>query len=206
VAFGKAKPKSVDPTLAATKMRRSPLLAVCGAALVVLGALLGLFLWNLNSTSVEVVGVAVSLDRGEVITSEHLQSLRITLDAGMDAVTADEMGEVVGQLAARDLTAGQVLTHAQVTADLPPAAGQRIVTVPVRADQYPLEPLRSGDLVTLTSPADNEKVIEAEVLHVEYADPTAKVDVIVGDADGVVLQRWATQDEVALSIKPRTGR
>jgi hypothetical protein len=199
------------------------MLVVAGSALILVGALLGLWLWQASATAVEVVSVVAPVERGHVIDEASLGRVRITLDPSLRTVAWQQVKQLVGKRAAVELVPGQLVAPDAVTDSMPPAQGYRIVTVPVRTELFPIETLRAGDLVTIVvsgEQAGDQSVdgglsqagdgdlpqrfeFDAEVLNVALDDQVSKVDVVIEDGAGLRLQWWVTSGQLSLSIKTK---
>jgi len=102
-----------------------------------------------NSQAVVVARVDVAA--GQLITAEDLQVVLVGVDPSVKVVPADQAGSLVGQRAAVDLTAGQLLVPGSVTQKVFPQAGMSEVGLSLTAGQLPSDPLRVGDRVRVVS-------------------------------------------------------
>ena len=85
--------------------------------------------------------------------------MQVSTDPALDPLPASQADTVVGQRAAVDMAAGTLLTRAQVTATVLPAAGMTIVGVGLPAAQMPGEPLLAGDRVRIVAtPGDQGEI------------------------------------------------
>lgn len=194
------------------RLRRGPLMILVSAGLVLVGAVLGVGVWLLSSSSVEVVAARAAIDRGAVIAATDLEVTRVTVDPSVPVVPASELSGLVGKRAASDVAAGTLLSPAQVTDALPPGTGESVVGVAVATGQLPAEPLRPGDHVRLVqTPAAQGDVpatqvtIDAEVQSVTPAadGQTTVVDLLVPESRAAEVAARAATGRVALVLDSR---
>jgi hypothetical protein len=187
-------------------------MAVVFLALVVVGAALGVGVWSLSTTSVEVVAARAAIDRGQVITADDLAVARVTVDPSVPVVPAGQLAGLVGRRAASDVAAGTLLSPAQVTDVLPPATGESVVGVALATGQLPAEPLRPGDRVRLvqTPPVQGEVpatqvTIDAEVQSVTPGEDgqSTVVDLLVPGSRAAEVAARAATGRVALVLDSR---
>jgi len=133
-----------DATSSTGKLRRRPAMVLLSVGLVVLGAMLGVAIWILSSSSVEVVVARAQIDRGSVITADDLAVARVAVDPSIPVVPAGQLDALVGQRAASDVAAGTLLSPTEVTDELVPATGESVVGVALSTGQLPAELNRPG--------------------------------------------------------------
>lgn len=199
------------------KLRRRPLLALAGLALVVLGALLAVWVYLSSTDSVSAVAVRDTVMRGETITAADLMSVQVTPDPALQVVPATELNSFVGQRAARDLSAGTLLTPGATTGQVVPGVGQSVVGLALTVELMPGEPLQVGDRVRVVAtpgqagdPATFESagtVFAAEVVAVTTSIESARtvVSVLVPEGDAAQVARWASTGRAALVLDSREG-
>lgn len=203
-------PPAAVPAAAPQRLRRRPLWVVAAVALVAAGALLGVFLWQASTTTVEVVAVRADVARGELITAADVGTVRVSADPALQTVPAAEVVSVVGKRAAVDLSEGALLTPAQLAVSVVPEAGESVVGVPIAPGLMPAEGLLAGDRVRLVqTPGTGGEVmaapraIDAEVLNVTVGDTQTVVDVIVPSSTAVELAARAATGKLALVLESR---
>lgn len=196
--------------VAPQRLRRRPLWVVVAIALVAAGALLGVLLWQASTTTVEVVAVRADVARGALITAADVGTVRVSVDPALQTVPAGELGSVVGKRAAVDLSAGALLTPAQLAVSVVPGAGESVVGVPIAPGLMPAEGLRAGDRVRLVQTpgtggevTDAPRAIDAEVLGVTVGDTQTVVDVVVPSTTAVELAARAATGKLALVLESR---
>jgi len=206
--------KSVEPAVhvpepprpvRSVAQRRGALVGV-GAALVALGALAFLYVSGQLSSASLVIAVTADVQRGALITADHVGFANAVPDPALAPLPADRMDDVIGLRAAADLVAGSLLTEASVTAAVVPAAGEAVVGVALSPAQVPGEPLLPGDVVLVVDtpragddpPTLAPSAIEATVLHTY--PPTGPSDPLVVD---VIV---ASEQAAALAARVATGR
>ena len=194
------------------KLRRRPLMVLVSAALVLVGAVLGVGVWMLSTSSVEVVAARAPIERGAVITAADLVVTRAAVDASVQTVPAGQLDGLIGKRAASDVAAGTLLTPAQVTDALPPGTGESVVGVALTTGQLPAEPLRPGDHVRLVqTPLPQGEVsatqvtIDAEVQSIAQATDgqATVVDLLVPSARAADVAALAATGRVALVLDSR---
>ncbi|MBU4188915.1 MAG: hypothetical protein KJ817_12020 [Actinobacteria bacterium] len=187
-------------------------MVLVSVGLVLFGAMLGVAVWTLSTSSVEVVSARAPIGRGEVITAEDLAVTRVAVDPSIQVVPAAQLTTLVGKRAASDVVAGTLLSPAAVTDQLPPANGQSLVGVALTTGQLPAEPLRAGDLVRLVqTPVAQGEVPPTQVTIdavVQSATATADgqatvVDLLVPSTRAAEVAARAATGRVALVLDSR---
>lgn len=204
------------PLLPPPRRRRRPALLAVAVALVVLGALgATLVASSLGQTS-SVIALAGPVAWGEPIQATDLVEARVSGDPALSPISYADRDEVIGLLAATDLTAGSLLTRDAVTAERFPPAGMQLVGVAVTSSQLPVTPLQPGDEVLLVPVAAADTVtvgdpppadpVEATVARVGDAgvDRLRVVDVLVAAADGPDVAARAAAGLVVIVVVPRS--
>ena len=198
------------------KLRRRPVLLAASVAAVCLGALLGAWAWTSTSDTQQVVAVRSTIQRGQVITRADLVNVQVGVDPALASVPAAGVEALVGKRAALDMSAGSLVTPADVTSEVLPPAGMSVVGVGVPAGLLPGTPLLVGDhiRVVLTPGAQGEatngppKTISAVVVGVSLggdAGPGAQVvvSVQVPESNAAELAAWAATGKVAIVLDSR---
>lgn len=217
--LGDAPPstKGSIPVAAPPRLRRRPLLALAGLALVVLGALLAVWVYVSNTDSTSAVAVRDTVMRGEMITAADLMTVQVTPDPALQIVPGPELELFVGQRAGRDLSAGTLLTREATTEQVVPGAGESVVGLALMAGLMPGEPLQVGDRVRVVAtpgqagdPATfeaSETVFGAEVVGVAASVESAQtvVSVLVPKQDAAQIAQWASAGRAALVLDSREG-
>jgi SAF domain len=206
-----------DPTgvAAPPKLRRRPLLALAGCALVVMGALLAVWVYLSNTDAVSVIAVRDTVPRGQTITAADLMTVQVTPDPALQIVPAADLDLFVGQCAARDLSAGALLTPNAAAAQVVPGAGESVVGLALSPELMPGESLLVGDRVRVVAtpgqagdPAAFEAadtVFGAEVVGVRTSVESALtvVSVLVSEQDAAPISQWASAGRAALVLDSR---
>lgn len=194
------------------KLRRRPLMALAWASLVLFGAGLGVVVWMGSTTSSEVVAVRAAVDRGELITAEDLMVVRVSMDPAVQVVPSSQLDSLVGQRAASDLSAGTLLSPAQVQPDVLPRTGESVVGLALAVGQLPAEPLRAGDRVRLvqtppelaevtTTPVTIDATVQLVTNSVD--GQLVVVDVVVPSAKAAEVAARAATGRVAVVLDSR---
>jgi hypothetical protein len=178
------------------KLRRRPVLVVTALALMLVGALVSGWAYTSLANTQEVLVARVDVARGLVITAEDLTTARIGVDPAVSVVPATHAGQLVGQRAAVDLRAGQLLVAGAVTAEVYPQPGMSTVGLSLLAAQMPSEPLRVGDRVRVVSTPGAQGdvtpstvvVFDGVVVAVSPRDANGATDVTVQVAASVAAE------------------
>ena len=206
---------AMEATLEAadTRRRRRPLFYVVCIGLMCLGAVVAAWAFTTASHSQKVLAVASTVHRGEVISQSDLTTVSISVDPSLQPVGAAAASDVVGKVAALDLSAGSIVTSQSVAASLVPARGQSVVGLSLSAAQMPAQTLYSGDSVTLVAVGNDgangfsqdNATIDGSVVGVS-ADPesgSTVVNVAVPSSLAAGLAAKAAVGHVALVLDSR---
>ena len=202
------------PTLSPPRRRRRPALLALAVAMVVLGALGASFVATSLGQTTSVVALARAVPWGQTVTDADLVEARIAADPALSPIPYADRDEVIGLIAATDLTVGSLLTREALTDERFPPPGQHLVGVAVTTAQLPVTPLRSGDEVLLV-PMVSEGVapaagaaapgpVQATVANTGPVgvDGLRVVDVLVDDADGADVAARAAAGLVVIVLVP----
>lgn len=138
--------------------------------------------------------------------------VRVSVDPAVQVVPSSQLASLVGQRAASDLSAGTLVSPAQVQPDVLPRTGESVVGLALAVGQLPAEPLRAGDRVRLVqTPAEQAEVtttpatIDATVQSVtNSADgQLVVVDVVVPSAKAAEVAARAATGRVAVVLDSR---
>lgn len=131
-------PKRRDVSRLRGRRRSRPYL-VLGLLLPALCA--GAFLWISLATDDQrpVLALAREVAVGHVVTAQDLRRVNVAVDAGVLVVDAGQASGVVGKTMSVSLPAGALLTPDAVDAPAVPVAGQAIVSLALKAGQFPAE-------------------------------------------------------------------
>jgi hypothetical protein len=89
---------------------------------------------------------------GQVITDADVEVVRVSNSSKLALLPADERSQVVGRTAVVPLTAGSLLTAAQVGPAAWPPAGQAVIAVPVKPGRAPAGLAAGARVVVLVVP------------------------------------------------------
>ena len=198
---------SVTPPV---KLRKRPALVVASVVVTALGCLLGAWAWSATTNTQEVLAALDTIHRGEVIEAGDIQRIRISGDPALEPTPASAYGDVVGQHAALDISAGGLFTT-ESTADAPlPPQGKSIVGISLTPAQAPALPMHGGDKVRIiVTPGENGETSSgtpqftvAEVVDTAFDETTGNtvVNVLAPYAEAGVLAARAATGHVALVL------
>ncbi|MDP3893627.1 SAF domain-containing protein [Nocardioides sp.] len=192
------------------KQRRRPMLWAIGIALVALGGLGAGWVTLTVSDTQSVLALSADVDRGSVVEAHHLVAVQISTDPALTPVPADQRDAVIGQRAARDLTAGTVLSAGSIAEEVIPGDGQTLVGVALTPAQMPAGQVRVGDQVTIVhtprpqddAPDDAPSTVQAEVVDVVVVEETGEtvVNVTVPTNEATRLAAVVATGRVALVV------
>lgn len=209
-----AEKAGIAPGVAGSpRVARRPLVVLVSAALVLLGALLSVLAYSSLGNAQEVVAVRADVARGELITADALQIVRVGVDPALNVVPAAEMDALVGQRASADMRAGQLVVPSAVTEQVLPRAGYSVVGLSLGEGQVPLGTLEVGDRVRVVSTpgvqgdvVDTElRVFEATVVSIAASDVSGKVGLMVevGADQAAELAARAATGKLAVVLDSR---
>lgn len=169
------------------RLHRRPAIVGASIALVILGAFVSLWAYTSLGSAQEVVAVRLDVARGEVITRDALQIVRVGVDPALRVMPGNELLGVIGKRASADLKAGQLLVPGAVTDAVMPALGSSLVGLSLGAGQIPGEMLGVGDAVRVVSTpgqqgdvtTGNIREFRGVVTTVSPMDASGKVAVVV---------------------------
>lgn len=189
---GREPAPAPPPAAPPPKVRRRAWATIVGAGALVVGALIGLFVWMAASTTQQVLVAATDLDKYHVITADDLRVVPVTLDASVASVSSTEASALIGQRLTSTVPEGSVLAPADVSQEQFPPAGRTVVQVTFNAQQAAGVTLQPGDdvrvVVAPPTATDAEPTFSAgEIAAVHTSTSGAVVDVLVPHADAVDL-------------------
>jgi hypothetical protein len=205
---GELRPAGVVPV----RGRRRPGLLVAGVAMVMLGALAAIWLVSASGQRTQVLMLARDVPYGNVLTADDLTTTAVSVDPSVAVVPADEADELVGQVAAANLTAGSLLSRSDVTTSGVLDDDEVLVPLPVPSERMPAGGLVAGDrLLVVDAPpvvADPSTTagesFAARVVRVGAPDVngTVVVDVATDSGDGPALATRAATGRFAIVVLP----
>lgn len=181
--------------------------AMIGLALALLaGTTLGFnhVLSSASDTS-PVLVVSDHVARGEQIGADDLQVAELPEAPGLTAVPADQMNDVVGQVAAVNLVPGATLTPQAYSDALSPSEGMTYVGVALDSSQMPAHPLVSGDQVRIVDTPSSQSEPPVESPHTITAT-VLSVTELEGTGVKVVDLEVESEQAPALAARAATGR
>lgn len=201
------------PAAVPVRVRRRPAFLVASVALLLAGALAGVWLWTAATSTVEVLAARATVPRGAVITASDLLVVRVGVDPALRTVPAGDQASVVGKRAGLDIAAGGLITAESVTEQVLPAKGLTVVGLALGVGLLPATPLHSGDQVRIVyapSGAPDQLApapvsIAASVVGATQSPDgqAALVDVLVPASAAPGLAAQATAGKVALVLDSR---
>lgn len=208
------------PTVAPVRTRRSGAWMFASIAVILAGAVAGVFLYNFASSSTDVFVAAREIPRGATITESDLTTMSIAEGQQTAGVTVDEIDTLLGAVASTDIPEGGLVTTGGVNAALTVPDGRAVVGLSLTPAQMPVQQLRPGDQVMLVPAAnqagnagaiDSSSAIPAVVSQVSrHADDAtistgqsvAVVDVYVSQESAPAVASQAAAGALALYLLP----
>ena len=201
-----ARLRAPDPPEPAVRRVRVPQLAL-GLVLAGLAAL-GFVLFNAASIQRSpVLALAADVQRGQVLEVEDLQVVHVGTDDVLATTPADRPDLLVGRAAVTDLSAGTLVTVAQVSAGATLTPGAGVVGLALAPGQYPTPRLAIGELVSVVE-VSGELVVLVEAAEVVGIEPVGTqgqrfISLQTGEADASVVAQAAAAGEVRLVLIAR---
>jgi Flp pilus assembly protein CpaB len=138
--------------------RRRPAMIAVAVLLVAAGAFAGLQLLGASNHKTSVLVLVRPVPAGHLIQADDLAST--SLSGNIAYTPAGSESTVVGETAARDLFAGQLLTHSMLATASVPDVSHALVGLQLKAGQVPSAGLADSDMVELVDvPSANEMPI-----------------------------------------------
>ena len=206
------------------RQRRRPLVLVACVAMVVLGALLAVLAFNASTSTVEVLVMRDTVERGELIEASNLRTAEVSVDSSVATISADQAERsVVDHRAALDIPKGGFVTEEAIAEGTVPGAGESVVGVTLPASQLPGEPLEVGDQVRVVDApgvnagagagapagtgvgdaAAEPREVTVEVAGVRGAGENTTVSVIVSESQAGPLAARAATGRVVIVLDSR---
>jgi len=187
---------------------------VAGGVVILAGSLAGVqaYVVAQNQTT-PVLALARDVGWGHQLTAGDLAVAAVIPDVHVQTIDAGERDHVLGQTAAHTLTAGTLLTRAELTGARVPAAGQVVVGVLLKPGGLPAKGVRPEDRVlltpTTTATSSTTEVAPVTGLVLDSGNPNADgsvvVDVIVNGTQNSIAAP-AGSGQVVLSLLAADGR
>lgn len=188
-----------------------------GVLAIVLAALGSVTLFRAIGPSQEYLAVAQDVPVGAQITASDLMIVRINNAPGLSPVPASDVRQVVGAYAAVPLTAGTLLTMAQLTDERVPGPGEQLVAIGLSRDRLPGGSLRAGAPVLLVAtsgpaavdPDAQPRTFNGRVHDVQQAEGRGNdlvLSLIVPSRDGAVVASLAAAGRLTVVLVPEDGQ
>ena len=144
---------------------------------------------------------------GESLSASDLGIVRVSVDPGVEVVSAARRSEFVGMTAVTELQPGSLLTTGVVTTGTGPEPGRVLVPLALPADRVPASGLRAGDRLLAVGTAEEDDAalaVPVEVVRIGEMDVNAVtvVDVLAATTDGPRLSVFASRGEIAIVVQP----
>ncbi|MFJ3229140.1 SAF domain-containing protein [Streptomyces sp. NPDC086783] len=209
----------VSPPRVSARRRRPGVIALSLGLIAAGGAGVAVLLLQVGHRT-EVVTVVRDVQVGQVLTEQDLGKASISLDPAVQAVTADDLGQVVGKRAAVELRPGSLLAPSQVTKDNLVKAGEQLVPIGLKPEQIPATALVPGQKVQLVHvPAlgetetgkpsgDSPKTLPGRVVKASSPAPgtgVVVVDVATSATDGPTAAAWVSSGTLRLVLAAPDG-
>ena len=124
-----------------------------GLALIAIGVIGSLLVYQAASETVQVVGVTRSLDRGHAIEPNDLKALYVSLDSAQHFVSGSDASELVGKILAVSVSGDSPLSKNMVSASLPLGGDEALTSAAIPLGNVPAQ-LAANDVVRLVLTPD----------------------------------------------------
>jgi len=210
------RPPSAPPMLP-PRRRRRPAVLITALMLAAAGGGIAATTSIAAGHRAPVLALAHDVPIGAVLTAADLTTARVASDPALHPIPSSQRSWVIGQHASVTLVAGTLLTPSMLTPSSVPGPGQALVAVPVKPGELPARTVVAGDrLLAVTGVANGSgaspdpaagSAVPVTVADVgdPGADGTVVVDVVVAQANAVMLARQAAAGQVALVLLPSGG-
>lgn len=210
-----AKPNRVGLSPTPRRQRSKP--AAIGAAVCAVVGMLGFVgIWAASSNRQAVLAVARPVKAGSAIQADDLAIASITDDPTLKPVPASSKANVVGKVAAVDLTAGGLLLDGQLGTPAGIDDGQAVVAVEVPLAGAPLDTLHNGDHVQIVKTSKSgdgkdplgEVICEGRINAIGRGNPStgsSVISVIVPQDKAAIVAGASASQRAALVALPQGG-
>lgn len=203
-------PVAAPETITPIRAKRSWVWTAGAIALIVAGALAGVFVYSSGSHTQQVFIVSHSVARGQIIGQSDLSTLDISEGQKTQGIPVADSSDVIGQVATVDLPKGSLVTSASIASSLSVPSGQALVGLSLKPAQLPAQPLVAGDQVAIvpvatdstgTSGTDTAAVtgVVSDTAN-NQASGTTIVDVYVSATTAADLTSRASAGAVAIYL------
>lgn len=134
------------------RRRRVPDMAV-GLALIAVGVIGSLLVYQSASETVQVVGVTRSLERGHAIEANDLKALYVSPESAQHFVPGTDASELVGKILAVSVSGDSPLSKNMVSASLPLGDDEALTAAAIPLGNIPAQ-LAANDVVRLVLTPD----------------------------------------------------
>ena len=159
-----------------TAQARRPKLSwiAVGLVLVLIAAMLGAITIARVAAREPVLALAMPIERGEVLTDDHLAVVQVATDDQIATVPVDLRPDLVGLIAQSDLAPGTLLARDQLSEGPTLPDGWSVVGLALNPGEYPTSALAAGDPVEVVRTPDPTGV-RGDASAVEVIAPAAEV-------------------------------
>jgi hypothetical protein len=182
-------------------------------ALISVGGLLSVWIYNAVSDTAAVVAARSTIERGSTIDRDDLVTVQVSTDPALAPISASDADSLIGKRAATDIPGGSLLSQESVADSVTPEQGASVVGLSLSPAKMPASALRNGDAVRIVAtPGEGGDVVtqdpitfNATVLTVgsDGVDGQKVVDVVVADRDAAVIATHASTGRVAIVLDSR---
>lgn len=196
------------PTTPQTRARRNPRWIALGVVAICLGAIASFFLYTQVAESHRVIAVRHDIGRGETITAADLGQVSVGDTGGVATVPAAGIADLVGKVAAVDLTEGSLLPPHAITDVLPPDKGNGVIGIKVATGRAPSGFLAAGSpvrLVILPVDAAGPDATSGQSTGSSASGDSSAADITnVATISAAVINSNQTEDGVFLNLELAT--
>lgn len=159
---------------AASRIRRLDMRVVVGVILMLFAIAGTASIVKKAQDRVPVLVAARSVEAGEVIRSSDLRVANISIAGGVSYLEASESRAIHGQVAAKPISAGEILSSHSVASKASLPAGYVAMSVAIKPSRAAAGSLRSGDHVAVISSPSPERNEPSTILFTDVVVQSAR--------------------------------
>lgn len=176
-----------------------------GAVVVGLSALGAVTLFSNAADRVAVIAVARDVAPGAAVTEADLRNVSISTGEGLDTIDGGDFDRVIGRTAVHGLTAGSLVTPAQLADGPAYADGSVLVGALLSSGQFPVD-LEVGDTVQIIETTAPDATGSGDALARGVGTVAALTEALEGQSDRTVSIAVPGDDAAAISAAGAAGR
>lgn len=209
-----AEPQTIPAGLGSTEQaavapvrtRRSWGYGAGAVAAIIVGGLVGYFVYTGTQHTDEIWVVSQTVDRGETVTAQDLAVINVAhgqRTAGFTGPAAKD--QIIGKVAIVDLPKGSMVTGQSIAKTLPVPDGKSMVGIALKTSQLPSVDLHAGDRVIITPIAAQAGTAGAAGKAPSDVDATVATDPKADASSGTVIVNVYVANSAASDVAGRAA-